>query len=309
MDIDSLLSSADLPEVSVDMDSSLTSTLEQGKRRRKKNGVARAVAACACLLVAVFLMGSLARRGGPDLELATVPDRDAVPLPSAEAEPGDPATWDIDRAVPPSPGSSTFTALVQRLGCSGGVTGAVLRPGIVMTDTEVTITFTAEALPPDKVYPCPGNDPVPYVVDLGQPIGARSLIDGLCVTDPKMRSISMCADSAGVRWRSDGAGIFAGDFSVKGRMVSVGGPAGTGPGTAPDPAPGTVEVRDAQGSRVTAVETDRDGWFELTVPNGNYTVVGRSSAYQNGEVDCVADSDLVVRDRWVDGVTVECHRR
>ena len=114
-----------------------------------------------------------------------------------EPEEGDVATWDIDPIRPPAPSSSTFTALVRRLGCSGGVTGTVLRPGIEITDTEVAITFTVEADPDGRT--CPGNDQVPYEVDLGQPLGERVLIDGSCLAGRAATS-SLCPESGGRRF-------------------------------------------------------------------------------------------------------------
>ena len=93
-----------------------------------------------------------------------------------------------------------MTALVERVGCSGGTTGKVLAPGIRRTRDEVVITFTVERLPPG-FYTCPGNDQVPYRVDLGEPLGRRKLVDGLCLRSGPLVETSYCENDEGVRWR------------------------------------------------------------------------------------------------------------
>jgi len=122
-----------------------------------------------------------------------------VPAPQPEAEAGDTATWTVDVDDPPTAGSSSFTALVTRVGCGGGRTGEVLRPEVGVTETEVVLTFTVAAL--EGPAPCPGNDAVPTVVDLGTPLGDRLLVDGGCRTEPD--AAPLCADD-GVRWRPGG---------------------------------------------------------------------------------------------------------
>jgi hypothetical protein len=178
----------------------------------------------------------------------------------------------------------------------------VLRPGVAVTDTEITITFKVATVGGDR--DCPGNDAVPYLVDLGQPIGDRDLVDPACTDDGVGSSATYCTSAAGVRWRADGSGTDPGEGSVRGRLVSVGGPAGA----QPDPAAGAVRVLGANGDVVSTGVTDAEGWFVLSVPSGTYRIVGRSSAYQGGAEDCVASSDLVVDDSAVDGIVVECHR-
>lgn len=235
------------------------------------------------------------------------PSSRSTSVPLAAPEKGDLATWDIDPAAPPLSGSSTFTARVTRLACSGGFTGRVLRPGVVVTDTEIVVTATVEVLPPGELYSCPGNEVVPYTVDIGQPIGARNLVDGACIGTGRGKDTNVCSPTANpaVRWRSDGAGRFGGDFTVSGRMESRGGP----PGAGPEPATGTVRALDVAGNAIASAETDSAGAFQLAVPNGTYRVVGRSPSYQEGQADCVADDNVIVNDFWVDNVTVVCRRK
>ncbi len=51
---------------------------------------------------------------------------------------------------------------------------------MVVTETDVVITFAVEALPSGVSYTCVGNDAVAYAVDLGQPLEGRTLVDGTC---------------------------------------------------------------------------------------------------------------------------------
>jgi hypothetical protein len=70
---------------------------------------------------------------------------------------------------------------------------------VAFGDDEVVVTFTVEALSPG-VHTCPGNDQVPYELDLGQPLGERRLVDGSCrPPDGEARDTSLCIDGD-VRW-------------------------------------------------------------------------------------------------------------
>jgi hypothetical protein len=93
---------------------------------------------------------------------------------------------------------STFTAHVERLDCSGGVTGTVFDPRIELRDDEVVITFMVNELP-DGPQLCPGNDQVAVDVDLGEPIGNRMLVDGACASGTEAASTGACSDGS-VRW-------------------------------------------------------------------------------------------------------------
>jgi len=119
--------------------------------------------------------------------------------PHNDPEPGDAAVWRIDQNSPPSPSSSSISVLVTRLGCSGGVTGRVLQPGVVFGDDSITVTFTVEAAAPGA-YTCPGNPAVPLVIDLGQPLGQRSLVDGNCLPERQAQNTAFCDTDGGVRW-------------------------------------------------------------------------------------------------------------
>ena len=112
---------------------------------------------------------------------------------------GSRAVWFIDSANPPTSEDHSFTALVSRVGCNSGVTGPVDKPVVDVTDSMIVISFTVE---PSNEGTCPGNDSVPYLVDLGQPIGDRELVDGACKRGGGAETTSHCdAPNDPVRWR------------------------------------------------------------------------------------------------------------
>ena len=85
---------------------------------------------------------------------------------------GDAAVWGLGPDPRLAPRATTFTALVSRLGCNDGVTGEVLPPEIRRSGTEVVVTFSVTPKQ-DGPASCPGNDEVPFDVDLGEPLGER----------------------------------------------------------------------------------------------------------------------------------------
>lgn len=107
---------------------------------------------------------------------------------------GDPATWELTGDVTPE--SHALELGVTRLGCAGGVTGEVLEPQVVYEDDRIVITVDVATLG-DGAYTCPGNDVVPVVVELDEPVGERTLVDGACL-DGEAATTSFCGDE--LRW-------------------------------------------------------------------------------------------------------------
>ncbi len=248
--------------------------------------------------------GSAYRPPGVPAPTVEVPTTTTPAEPASDPEPGDAAVWDVDPAVPPAADSSSFTANVSRLDCNGGVTGTVLRPGVRPEETRIIITFTVEADPDGG--DCPSNDWVPYEVDLGAPIGSRTLVDGSCLDEAEAATTSHCAEDAGIRWptpASEQRPLTT--FTVTGRMISVGGPIGS----SADPAPGTITAANDAGVVFAQVQTEEDGRFEISLAPGTYLLTGRSSFYQSGQVDCEAEDEIVVVNGDLPGVDVHCQRR
>jgi len=116
------------------------------------------------------------------------------------------AGWATTNYLPPvaeevTSESSTFTAQVTRLGCSSGITGEVVAPEIVLFESEIVVTFSVDPVPQGRDYECPGNDQVPYVVELDEPMGQRQLVDGACLPGGAAETTTLCGDGA-ARWHS-----------------------------------------------------------------------------------------------------------
>ena len=105
---------------------------------------------------------------------------------------GDPAVWNLKPDQSLEVSSTTFTALVSRLGCNGGVTGQVLAPEIRMSGSEVVVTFSVAPKQPGPAT-CPGNDEVSYQVDLGEPLQGRAIVDGQCLPGREAATTVFCA--------------------------------------------------------------------------------------------------------------------
>lgn len=122
--------------------------------------------------------------------------RTASPTTTEPAE-GSTAVWTTDDTAPPSRDSESFTALVTRLECSSGQTGEVLEPHVTADGDRIVVTFTVAPLP-EGGYECPSNDQVPYTVQLEEPIGERTLVDGACLSGPALTT-SFCTEGP-TRW-------------------------------------------------------------------------------------------------------------
>lgn len=116
---------------------------------------------------------------------------------SNESDSDAPAIWAVGAGESVGPDTTTFTAMVRRLGCNNGVTGEVSEPEVTLAGEEVVVTFNVRAIETDAS--CPDNDEVPYEVVLPEPLGDRRLVDGQCESDSDASSTSFCR-SDGVRY-------------------------------------------------------------------------------------------------------------
>ena len=188
-----------LPEVTVDSSAALERTLRRGRHRQRTRRVAFGAALGVCVAVAAGAAAIILAAEDGDLEVASRGPTSSTTTTAATTVPvsGAPATWRVDPADPPAPERSTFSALVTRLGCAGGETGEVLPPEIETSTTEIRVRFTVE--PIDGRHTCPGNNDVSYVVDLGAPLGDRTLVDSACTGSGSGPDSAPCADGA-TRW-------------------------------------------------------------------------------------------------------------
>jgi hypothetical protein len=85
-----------------------------------------------------------------------------------------------DPARPPRPGDRTLRVLVSELACAGGrEMGSRLRgPEVAESSGLVTLAFAVVALP-EGDGSCPDNPLTPVSIELDEPLGARSIVDGM----------------------------------------------------------------------------------------------------------------------------------
>jgi hypothetical protein len=174
------------------------------------------VFAAAVLIVALVLGSAVLRNGSHRQERARVdtgsPATTAPNLIPATPEAGDAAFWTVATDPPPLPTRSSFVATVARLGCNEGRTGRVLRPGVVLTASRIAITFTVEDVATDDGTfdaTCPPNDHARFEVQLGEPIGYRSLVDGACLDGGAARGTPICGGGPVRRGPAPGPGALA----------------------------------------------------------------------------------------------------
>lgn len=91
--------------------------------------------------------------------------------------------WALDPAFPrPGPTAEILHVLVWDPQCSGGAstTGRMSAPVIAYDDRTVTMTIGVRPLeaPPGTAFGCPLPPGTPARLELAQPLGARSLLDG-----------------------------------------------------------------------------------------------------------------------------------
>jgi heat shock protein HslJ len=108
------------------------------------------------------------------------------------------AVWTVAPDQDLNAEASEITVLVTRLGCNSGVTGGVAEPDVRLEDDRVVLTFTVRPGEPSAAD-CPGNNQVPYAVDLREPIGNRQLVDGQCLPEGEAAGTSFCQPD-GVRY-------------------------------------------------------------------------------------------------------------
>lgn len=148
-------------------------------------------------LLGVLLMLSACGEQTDQADSTTPAEGGAVTAAPPRAD-GEAAVWEVDPAEEIDESSTTFTALVSRLGCNGGVTGQVLDPVVESDATQVVVRFAVAPKEPGAAN-CQGNDLVPVEVDLGEPLGDRSLVDGECLPGGEAPGTAFC-DPDGVRF-------------------------------------------------------------------------------------------------------------
>ncbi len=89
------------------------------------------------------------------------------------------ADWWLPEGEPkPGPATRTFEALVQERACASGrpADARIVGPDIVGVNDLVLVTFAVRPL--EGGQNCQGNPASRVTVDLGEPLGGRTLLDG-----------------------------------------------------------------------------------------------------------------------------------
>ncbi len=88
----------------------------------------------------------------------------------------------LDPESAPSPDSTTIELFVTEVACASGreMGDALQGPQVVETDTSVLVAFAAIPLSA-RVVNCQGNPSTPVSIKLSQPLGQRTIYDGLYV--------------------------------------------------------------------------------------------------------------------------------
>lgn len=110
------------------------------------------------------------------------------------------ATWVVGPDQQLTGETTRFTAVVSRVGCSSGVQGEPQAPEISYTESEVQITFRIS--PRIDNGTCRGTAGVPFEVELSEPLGDRSLVDGECRPGSAAWATAFCLEE-GVRYRPE----------------------------------------------------------------------------------------------------------
>lgn len=86
--------------------------------------------------------------------------------------------WLDPDAPAPGPDTTTLHGLIRERACANGKppTGRVRPPVVVYDERTITITVTVSEIPGGA--DCPGNPSVPITIELSQPLGDRTILDG-----------------------------------------------------------------------------------------------------------------------------------
>ncbi len=88
------------------------------------------------------------------------------------------APWEPAPGADLSPATTRIEVLVNERACSGGTSAeGRIAPPTIEYEAE-TVTITLAVIPVTGPAPCPGNPDTPYTVELDEPLGDRTILDG-----------------------------------------------------------------------------------------------------------------------------------
>lgn len=121
-----------------------------------------------------FVVGFTTRQGNWTHDLADMCQPEIVPPAGVNR-----AEWRLDPAFPrPGAGDRQIHVLIHELACASGQSpeGRILPPMIASSPTAMTIAILVTSRPGGQ--DCPGNPDFALTIDLPEPLGGRTLLDG-----------------------------------------------------------------------------------------------------------------------------------
>lgn len=110
--------------------------------------------------------------------------------------------WQLDESATPESDSHEVAIAVSRVGCSSGATGQVAQTSVALESDRIVITALWELpsgpVDSDVEYSCQLGRAVPVVVQLGEELGKRELVDGGCLQGRGVGTVH-CEDGP-VKW-------------------------------------------------------------------------------------------------------------
>jgi hypothetical protein len=137
---------------------------------------------------------------------------------------------------------------------------------------------------------------------------AAVLVVGLAIgTVPFLRAQNRPGDDDRTAGRTAGqpTATAAAAATAQGRLLRVGGPAGTRPAGLP----GTVRFRAEGGGEIATARTAGDGSFSIAVHPGRYVVTGTSPLFGEGKYECRTEKSVEITAAGLDKIQVICNQR
>lgn len=94
----------------------------------------------------------------------------------------------LDPATPPDPNAREIALLVTERECNSGQDASGRIEVVRLTETESTVEFVLGIAPRGGAQACPQNPQTPFVLELDQPLGSRSVVDAGLVPARKLGS-------------------------------------------------------------------------------------------------------------------------
>ncbi|MGO2937274.1 MAG: hypothetical protein ACTICQ_06830 [Glutamicibacter arilaitensis] len=107
------------------------------------------------------------------------------------------AQWTLIDPAGVNESSTSLQLGVMAIACTSGTTGEIAATDVELSNDQIVIGIAVEPAEGDT-HTCPGNETVPYTLELDEPVGDRTLIDASCLEGIGQKTTA-CQDG-GIRW-------------------------------------------------------------------------------------------------------------